>query len=416
MACVLQSPRMRLAHLSLTNFRNFIRLDTDIPAGPVLVVGDNAQGKTSLLEAIYYLAGASSPHTATDRQLINFLALRESAPFSRLIGEVIRGGRPHRIEIRLVLEPAHPAEEPRLHKEVLLNGIRRRARDLGAGLNAVLFLPQDLRVIEGSPGERRRYLDAAVCQADLHYAEALAEYSRVLSQRNALLKQMQERSPNGQAEGIGTQLAFWDDKLTETGAVLIRGRALALSELDRLAAPLHAQLTNHMEKLRLDYQPSYDPLPQPPGQLGLPLATPLDRSGVGQAETRDGMRLALERLRSEEVARGVTLVGPHRDDFRVWSNGVDLGTYGSRGQNRTAMLSLKLAEVEWMHARSGEWPALLLDEVLAELDLSRRQALLQRLSSAEQAILTCADMEMFTRPFRQQATLWRVEAGNLSSS
>ena len=406
---------MRLAHLSLTNFRNFIRLDTDIPAGPVLVVGANAQGKTSLLEAVYYLAGASSPHTTTDRQLINFLALREPAPFTRLIGEVVRGGRPHRIEIRVVLEPAGPAEEPRLHKEVLLNGIRRRVRELGGGLNAVLFLPQDLRVIEGSPGERRRYLDAAVCQADLHYAEALAEYARVLAQRNALLKQIQERGPAASANHGSTQLAYWDEKLTDTGAVLIRGRALALSELDRLAGPLHAQLTNDLEKLRLDYQPAYDPLPHPPGQLGLPLATPLDRTGVGQAEIRDGMRLALERARAEEIARGVTLLGPHRDDFRLWSNGVDLGTYGSRGQNRTAMLSLKLAEVEWMHARSGEWPALLLDEVLAELDIARRQALLQRLSSAEQAILTCADVEMFTHAFRQQATIWHVEAGNLHS-
>ncbi len=404
---------MRLAHLSLTNFRNFIRLDTDIPAGPVLVMGANAQGKTSLLEAIYYLAGASSPHTTTDRQLINFLALREQTPFARLTGEVVRAGRPQRIEIRLVLEPAGPTEDAHLHKEVMLNGIRRRSRDLGAGLNAVLFLPQDLRVIEGSPGERRRYLDSALSQADPLYAEALGEYARILTQRNALLKQIQERSPNGQANHASTQLTFWDEKLTETGAVLIRGRTLALSELDRLAAPLHAQLTNDQERLRLDYQPSYDPRPQPSGQLDLPLAAPLDRTGIGVSEIRDGMRLALEHARAEEIARGLTLLGPHRDDFRVWSNGVDLGTYGSRGQNRTAMLSLKLAEVDWMHSRSGEWPTLLLDEVLAELDISRRLALLERLSGAEQAILTCADAEMFTRRFREQATVWHVEAGNL---
>ncbi len=404
---------MRLAHLSLTNFRNFIRLDTDIPAGPVLVVGANAQGKTSLLEAIYYLAGASSPHTATDRQLINFLALREPAPFARLIGEIVRGGRPHRIEIRLVLEPPAPAEEPRLQKEILLNGIRRRSRDLGSGLNAVLFLPQDLRVIEGSPGDRRRYLDATVCQADLHYAEALAEYARILAQRNALLKQLQERGNGAPANHASPQLAFWDERLAETGALLIRGRSLALSELDRLASPLHAQLTNDLERLRLDYQPAFDPLPRPAGQLGLPLAAPLDRTGIAEADVRDGLRRALEETRAEEIARGVTLLGPHRDDFRVWSNGVDLGTYGSRGQNRTAMLSLKLAEVEWMHARSGEWPALLLDEVLAELDIPRRQALLQRLSGAEQAILTCADVDMFTGTFRQQSTIWHVEAGSL---
>lgn len=405
---------MHLAHLSLTNFRNFIRLDTDIPTGPLILVGANAQGKTSLLEAIYYLAGASSPHTASDRQLINFLALHADPPFTRLVGEVRRADRLQRIEIRVVLESGAPGEEPRLRKEVLLNGLKRRTRDLSGGFNAVLFLPQDLGVIEGAPGDRRRYLDNAVAQADPVYADALSEYGRVLTQRNALLRQLQERSNTARlANGNGSQVDFWDEQLCNLGAILIRGRALAISELDQLAGPIHARLSNGAENLHLSYRPSFDPLPRPEGQLGLPLETPLDRSAVPQTAIAKGMRAALRSARADEIARGMTLLGPHRDEFRLVADGVDLGTYGSRGQNRTAMLSLKLAEVDWVRACTGEWPALLLDEVLAELDVRRRAALLERVHAAEQAILTSADLAMFPDDFRAAATLWRIESGTV---
>nr|NIM67827.1 AAA family ATPase [Armatimonadota bacterium] len=196
---------MRLNHLSLTNFRNFVRLETELAEGLTLVVGANAQGKTSLLESIYYLTGARSPHAANDRQLINFLGLQEASPFSRVMGEVSRGDRLHRIEIRILLEAAGPMGEKRTRKEIHINGLKRRVRDLAGGFNAVMFLPQDLRILEGSPGERRRYLDATISQADPLYAESLAEYAKVLSQRNALLKQLQEEN------GDEGQLTFWDE-------------------------------------------------------------------------------------------------------------------------------------------------------------------------------------------------------------
>jgi DNA replication and repair protein RecF len=404
---------MRLSHLSLTNFRNFVRLETDLPQGPTLLVGANAQGKTSLLEAVYYLASGASPHAASDRQLVNFLALREPAPFARIVGEVQRQGGLQRVEIRLIQRPTPLPEEPHLHKEILVNGLKRRMRDLAGTFNAVLFLPQDLRVIEGSPGERRRYLDAALSQADVVYAEAVWGYARVLTQRNALLKQLQDRprARNGGEEA--SQLTYWDQQLADLGATLIRGRALALQELERLAAPIHHRLTDEAETLRLDYLPSCDLRPQPQGQLGLPLAAPLYRVGIAHAEIRETILSALERLRDEEIARGVTLTGPHRDEFRLQANGIDLGLYGSRGQTRTAMLALKLAEVDWMRERTGEWPVLLLDEVLAELDVERRQALLARVHAADQAILTSADPGMFGDEFRQRATVWRVEAGTV---
>jgi DNA replication and repair protein RecF len=398
---------MQLVHLSLTNFRNFIRLETEIPPGATLLVGANAQGKTSLLESIYYLASASSPHAAHDRQLINFLALRQERPFARLSAEVRRGDRLQRIEIRIILEPSVAADDQRLHKEILINGVKRRGADLAAGINAVLFLPQDLRVIEGSPGDRRRYLDAVLSQADAAYAEALSEYAKVLSQRNALLKQLQDRNGNDD------QMEFWDENLAEFGATLIRSRALALIEIERLAASIHGELSRGKETLRLDYLPAFDPAGHPEAQLGLPLHTPVDRTGIARTAIRDGLLQALRNCRREEIARGVTTLGPHRDEIRFAANGIDLRYYGSRGQNRTAMLSAKLAETEWLCSRTGEWPVLLLDEVLAELDAERRSDLLARVLAAPQALLTAADAEMFTSSFRQRANIWRIDAGQL---
>jgi DNA replication and repair protein RecF len=398
---------MLLQHLSLTNVRNFVRLEADVPAGPTLIVGANAQGKTSLLEAVYYLARAASPHAHSDRQLINFLALQEATPFARLVAEYRRADRLQRVEIRLVLEPGLNGSEARLHREVLLNGVKRRVSDLAGGLHAVLFLPQDLRVLEGPPSERRQQLDSTLAQADAVYAEALSEYGKVLAQRNALLKQMDEQGGNG------SQLGFWDDELAEQGATLIRARSLALAEHDRLASPIHADLTRGREALHLEYLPSYDPLPPAPAQLGLPLQPAPDRTVLNRESIRDGLRQALERTRSEDLQRRATSLGPHRDDFRFTANGIDLRAYGSRGQNRTAMLALKLAEIEWLHQRTGEWPILLLDEVLAELDGERRQDLLRRVASLPQALVTSADIEMFEGDFRRVATTWEVVAGTL---
>ena len=399
---------MHLKHVSLTNFRNFIRLETDFAAGSTILVGSNGQGKTSLLEAIHYLTGAASFHTASDRRLINFLALEEPMPFARLVAEVETLERIQRIEIRIVIENNSHSNEGRVRKEVLVNGIKRRMRELASSFTAVLFLPQDLQIIEGAPGNRRRFLDSSLAQASSTYAAALSEYQKVLTQRNALLKKSQGgRNPLD-------QLTFWDERLCDSAASLIRGRALALRELDQLAAPLHFELTRNKETLQLDYQPSYDPAPQPDGQLGLPIDTVLDRTGISRDEIRKGMLKALERNRSDEIARGVTLQGPHRDDFSPRSNGIDLRLYGSRGQNRTAMLAMKLAEIEWLKQRTGDWPILLLDEVLAELDIEHREDLLSHISSVSQAILTTADISMFTEPFQHHATIWQINAGTIA--
>ncbi len=410
---------MYLTHLSLHNFRNFSRLDLEVPTGPTLLVGANAQGKTSLLEAIYYLSTFLSFHAANDRQLINFLAIKEQQPVARIVadfhlnqteppgapGTRSRRAESHRIEVRVIQESNGFGGTPRLRKEVLLDGLKRRVSEVVGRFNAVLFLPQMLQVIEGSPEERRRYLNLALAQVHPHYAPTLSEYRNALSQRNALLKQLGERG------GDPSQLTYWDEQVATFGAELIYARIQAVQELERLASAAHRDLTRASEVLRLSYEPSFDPLPQPARQFALPIQAPLDRSGLGLEKIRQGYLERLTRLHHEEIARGVTTTGPHRDELRFLSNGLDLGNYGSRGQARTAMLAMKLAEVDWMKSKTGQWPVLLLDEVLAELDSQRRVDLIDRLAQCEQAFLTTTDLDLFSPEFVQKATLWQVEGG-----
>jgi DNA replication and repair protein RecF len=399
---------MLLTRLSLTNFRNFTRLDINIPQGSVVLVGDNAQGKTSLLEAIYFLATFSSFHASSDRQLINFLEARKPLAVGRIVADYDRGDKSHHLEVRVIQEINGSNGITRVRKEILLDGVKRKASEAIGGFNAVLFLPQMLSVIAGPPEERRRYLNLALAQVIPDYAPALSVYNRSISQRNALLKQLNERG------GDLDQLTFWDEQIASTGALIIHARIQAIQEIERLAALTHHELTRGDEVLRLVYQPAYDPLPQTPGQYPLQLDTPVDRSGFTRERIAQGFWEALIDLQQEEIARGQTTIGPHRDEVRFLGNGVDLGTYGSRGQVRTTMLALKIAEVAWMKARTDHWPVLLLDEVLAELDPQRRTDLLARILEIEQALLTTTDLDLFDPKFVQRGLVWQVKDGRIT--
>jgi DNA replication and repair protein RecF len=401
---------MRLTHLSLTNFRNFTRLDIDVPVGTVMLVGNNAQGKTSLLEAIYFLATLTSFHANTDRQLINFIEARQDLAVGRIVADFWRGEENHRIEVRIIQEPNTQNGIKHLRKEVLLDGVKRKASEVIGQFNAVLFLPQMMGVIEGSPEERRRYLNLALAQVIPHYQAALAEYNKALLQRNALLKQLFER------KGDASQLDYWDDQIATFGALLIHARIRAVKELERLAARTHHELTHAHEVLRVSYQPAYDPLPQTPGQFELPLEAAIDRCGFSQEQIRKGFLENLQKLRYEEISRGITTIGPHRDELRFLANSVDLGTYGSRGQVRSAILALKIAEVTWMNAKCGHWPVLLLDEVLAELDTERRFDLLARLDQSEQVLLSTTDLGLFDPEYVKKAVVWQVSGGRIEKA
>jgi DNA replication and repair protein RecF len=395
---------MYLTHLSLTNFRSFTRLDMEIPRRVILLTGKNAQGKTTILEAIYFLAAFTSFQTNADRQMVNFIEARRELAVGRLIAEYVRGYTKHRLEVRLVLE-AVGINGQRLRKEILLDGVKRPLAEVIGHFNAVIFVPQMVQIIEGGPEQRRRALNLALAQSIPGYAALLSEYSQALTERNALLKILAERG------GDQSQLDFWDETIARNGAKIILERIKAIHEIEKLAARIHAELTQSAEILRLLYQPAFDPLALPEGQISMPLKTSVQRNGLSEEDIRQGFIAALLGNRPEEIRRGVTVLGPHRDDLRFIANGIDLSDYGSRGQVRTTLLAFKLAEVEWMKSRSGQWPVLLLDEVMAELDIQRRSDLQVYLEKLEQALLTTTDENLFTSAFLEKGERWEVCSG-----
>ena len=397
---------MYLTHLSLTNFRLFSRLDMDVPRRILLLMGSNAQGKTSLLESIYYLATFTSFHTTSDKQLLNFFATRDALTVARLVATYQKGDREHKLETRLI-QDSNGNGGARLRKEVLLDGVKTPITQAVGHFNAVIFLPQMTRILEGGPDERRRYLNLASAQADPFFTQTLSEYNQALSQRNALLKMLAERG------GDTSQLDYWDEWLTTRGAKIMQSRIQAVKEIEKIAAEIHEKLSGGREVIRLNYLPSYDPLPKPEGQISLPIQAQAHRDGFTFAQLQQGFSDRLKQVRGEELARGVTTVGPHRDEMRIICNGVDLTDFGSRGQLRTAILALKLAEVTWLKEKTTQWPVLLLDETLAELDVERRQFLLDYLENVEQAILTTTDLNLFSSDFVEKCERWQINSGSV---
>ncbi|HNJ14313.1 MAG TPA: DNA replication and repair protein RecF, partial [Anaerolineales bacterium] len=272
---------MYLKHLSLTNFRSLTRLDTELPRRAIVLVGSNAQGKTSVLEAIYFLAAFTSFQTHVDRQIVNFHEAKNPLAVTRLVADYQRGKSKHHLEARLILEPTG-VNGQRLRKEILLDGVKRHASDVIGHFNAVIFVPQMSQIVEGGPDERRRYLNLALAQTVPAYARALSEYNQALAQRNALLKALSERGGNSD------QLQVWDEALVKFGAQIILWRIQAVQEIERFASRIHHELTRGAEILRLAYEPAYDPLPKPNGQLGLKLDTTIDRSSIELGEIQDG--------------------------------------------------------------------------------------------------------------------------------
>ena len=380
----------------------------DLPAGPSLLCGNNANGKTNLLEAIYFLSTTRSVHTRSDQQLINWLVLRqETLPFARAEATIQTARDSFQIAITIMFEGNSA------RKDIRLNGAKKRAMDIIGKLNTVMFLPEDIELITGSPGIRRRYLDSTLCQIDPDYCAALSRYNKVLTQRNALLKELFKRNGNPD------QLFYWDEQLAHDGAKLVVDRHNTLLELDIVARQRHRELSGGKENLRLHYAPSFDPYKRPKPNYQLPLImedlAPYSIAAPPVAEVRDTFMAYLVEARPEEINRGVTLVGPHRDDLHFLVDGIDMTLYGSRGQQRTAALSTKLAEVTLMQQSTGETPVLLLDDVMSELDADRRQHVITIVDQAGQALLTTTDWEDYTLDFRQRAKRFSVNMGQLEA-
>jgi DNA replication and repair protein RecF len=383
---------VQLRRLTLAHFRCYRSLELSLPAGPTVLVGGNAQGKSSLLEAVYVLATTRSPHAQADREMVSWAAADEPLAFSRVAGEVLRAGAHELIEV-LQVRQAGGAAEDGFRKEVRLNGVTRRALDLVGRLNVVLFTPRDLDLVQGAPAERRRYLDVLLCQVDGAYCRALARYNRVLAQRNSLLRRLRERG------GDRGELAFWDEQLVAEGVLVLERRHEAVLRLGELAAGLHRALSGDEVALEVAYRPR---LVLAGGEVVVAAG------GYGAA-----LAASLTARREDELARGMTLSGPHRDDLVFRLGGVDMRPYGSRGQQRTVTLALKLAEVGRMHALTGEAPVLLLDDVLSELDGRRQAALLEEVAASEQTLLTTTEPGAAALA-RLGGALWlRVEAGTV---
>jgi DNA replication and repair protein RecF len=412
---------LHLTHLELTNFRNYAHLELELAPGLTLLQGNNACGKTNLLEAIFYLATARSPHASAERELVRWGASAEPIPFARAETEVVKRNGDHtQLEIVLVQAgegneryrpggPERTALNGRVTKRIKVNGVPKRTLDLLGELIVVLFLPEDLDLVFGSPGDRRRYLDTTLSQIDRRYGRALSKYSQVVEQRNSLLRDLRERPFNP------SELAVWDQPLVAEGAYLVARRAQAVEQYNTLTAAIHPRLTGEREQLRLVYQPSVAlDTPAPAHQASL-------FSDAGTAAIAARFARQLEEMRARELGAGLTLVGPHRDDLRFLIQhgderlSMDAITYASRGQGRTIALSLKLAEVALMHAETGEEPVLLLDDVMSELDAPRRMALAQTVIDSPQAIITATDLADFSDEFLARARVLRVCDGQVES-
>ena len=405
---------MHIRYLSLTNFRNYARLELALPESPLLLHGGNAQGKTSLLEAIYLLAAGSSPLASSDRQLIRWQAEAEGLPYARAWAEVQR--RERTIELEMVLEKRQLSNgTDRLQKTIRVDRSQKRQSNLSGKLNVVLFTPQSVDLVAGSPSGRRQYMNDAISQVDETYSEALSRYTKALRQRNAALRHVRDEGGNP------AQLSPFESVLARTGSKIATRRRAFLDGLSSRVKRIHQQLTGDAEWLRLDYVPNFDPgAPRIlRAEVGMDVSGPdIPRDDADSSRLARAYEEALIERRSEEIARGMTVFGPHRDELcfvagspALGTHEVDLGTYGSRGQQRTAVLSLKLAELRWMQDQTRETPLLLLDEVLAELDRTRRAYLLEHVNDVEQAILTATDLEMFSGPFLEKAVTWVVKGG-----
>ena len=403
---------MFLSQLHLEHFRNYRELDLTFSAPVTLVQGRNGQGKTNLLEAVYYLATSKSRHARAEREAVDRAAADEPIPYARIRGEVMRAEQSTTLEILFTLR----ADRQNYTKQVRVNGAPRRSMDLIGHLRAVLFLPEDLTLIAGSPSERRRYIDVALCQIDRRYCQALSRYQKVVTQRNSLLKQLQERE---QTDGtsVAAQLRYWDDQLVELGTQVLARRHTYLTDLAPIARRVHADISLQQESLDLLYLPSFN--------TGLYSEQDFQRLREGEEVQADALacletdaaiiserfRERLEGRRRVELNAGSSLYGPHRDELIFLVNGWNLRTYGSRGQQRTGALALKLAELQAMAAVTGEKPILLLDDVMSELDAQRRAALLNALADVRQGIVTTTDWGQFSEDFQQDAQRLQIEAG-----
>jgi DNA replication and repair protein RecF len=394
-----------ITHLSLTNFRNYANLDIDLPPHISIFQGGNAQGKSNLLEAITLLATSKSPSAKTEKELINWSTFDNELSACRISAEVEKNSGKISLDIALgnrVLSNSTYHSSPQVnddtyhhspvYKRIKINGIPRRATDLVGKLNIVAFSVHDIDVIGGEPALRRRYLDIMGCQLDPQYLHNLQRYQRVLWQRNRLLRQIADK------QATEDELSFWDNELVQTGSYITVQRDHLIKQIESIGRDIHKELSSANDSLTLVYNSS------------------IHREARGDSLCGDTVNIydaSLQSFRQREIVRGITLVGPHRDELRFLSDNIDIGIFGSRGQQRTVALALKLAEASYMWSKTGDYPVLLLDDILSELDSRRREHLLESVARYQQVLITTTDLDHFNPGFVEHAALYDVVAGSI---
>ncbi|HMM22579.1 MAG TPA: DNA replication/repair protein RecF [Selenomonadales bacterium] len=361
---------MRIDKLYLHNFRNYSHLHIDFSDNINIFVGDNAQGKTNILEAIYLGSMGRSHRTSEDGDLIKW---DEENSLVELL--FTRQGVANKLGFRLT------KDRP---KEVVFNNFPIKPREVMGSLNTVLFSPEDLWLVKGVPALRRRFIDVEISQAIPAYYKQLLQYQRVVSQRNNLLKKIRER------KAAADLLDSWDDQLAKLAAYLVAKRLEAIKKLGMLANLMHRRLTASRENFSLAYHLAGN-----------------EEGVVPELLQWYNKQLAL--ARGEDILRGSTSVGPHRDDIILKVNGKELRNFGSQGQQRTGVLALKLAELEYLKSETGEYPVLLLDDVMSELDGQRREQLLSFIRERIQTFITATDATLF--PAVRIGRYYRISAG-----
>lgn len=394
---------MHVTHLNMSDFRNYDRLELALDPGITLFYGPNAAGKTSILEALFYLATTRSPRAGADREIVRWDAQGDIGvpPFARLLCDVQRRDGKIRLE---VLVQRRADDEGQLTntsiKTVRVDRKAVRSLDLVGNLRVVLFTPADLVLVTGGPSERRRYLDITLSQLDGRYVRTLSHYNKIVQQRNSLLRSWREGRRSYRA--ADDELAFWDRELAMAGSYVLRERFHAVAQLNTLIDPIFRQISAGDKPLVATYQSS----------VPIDEAKNTDERAIERAFSEH-----LARIRDDEIGRGQTLAGPHRDDLLLNVATISIGTYGSRGQQRAATLALKLGEAELMRERSGEAPVLLLDDLLSELDAERRMHVLEVILRPEQqTLITATGTGDFDTAFLERARKVRVENGKLYPS
>ena len=357
---------MFIESINLHNFRNYEDLHLDLSDGTHIFYGENAQGKTNLLEAVYLAAANKSHRSAKDREMIRF------------------GEDEAHIKVMAVRKDVHIRIDMHLKKDknkgIAVNGVPlKRSRDFIGTLNAVIFSPEDLQIVKEGPQERRKFIDTELCQLDPIYTSSFINYRKALEERNKLLKDLYYEP------SLRDTMDVWDEQLVRFGKDLIRKRKDFVKELGELILPVHDHLSGGREELRLRYEPDAD---------------------------EDDFSEKLRASRDRDSRMKTTTVGPHRDDFGFILNDTDARIYGSQGQQRTSALSLKMAEISMVRKKTGNQPILLLDDVFSELDSARQSYLLESIQDI-QTFITCTGLDDFVSHYFEKRMVYEVKNGSV---